>query len=224
MANDRKAVYGTGAGGWFRNEGEKIDLPHVHNFESAPVLDKEREYNYFKVNAVDTPKEPNEDASLIITQIQLYHYAIGVSEETLCQSSYTPRKALVAFGVGPLAYILFHSLYSSLSNAENEKENYWVKLNKETLTYFWKEFENDGKHKSQCIGELAILSVCIFGRMLLTVGLENTKKMFKLLGMPYDVEARKVSILSSIVDQSHSIIKKGASPKYNVIWMMSKNL
>jgi hypothetical protein len=23
---------------------EKKDLPHVHNFESAPILDKEREY------------------------------------------------------------------------------------------------------------------------------------------------------------------------------------
>ncbi len=159
MANDRKAVYGTGAGGWFRNEGEKIDLLHVHNFKSLPILDKEREYKYFKVNAVDMPKEPNKDASSIITQIQLYHYAIGVSEETLCQSSYAPRKALFAFSVGPLAYNLFHLLYLIISNTENEKENYWVKLNKEMLTYFWKEFENDGKHKSQCIGELAILFV-----------------------------------------------------------------
>jgi hypothetical protein len=74
------------------------------------------------------------------------------------------------------------------------------------LTYFWKEFKNDGKHKSWCIGELAILFVCILGIMLLTVGLENTKKMFELLGMPYDVEAQKVSIPSLIVDQSHSII------------------
>jgi hypothetical protein len=48
----------------------------------------------------------------------------------------------------------------------------------------------------------------MFGRMVLTVGLENTQKKFKLLGMPYDVEDRKVSILSSIVDQSYSIIKK----------------
>jgi hypothetical protein len=188
---------------------EKKDLPHVHNFESVPILDKEREYKYFKVNAVDTPKEPNEDASSIITQIQLYRYAIGVSEEMLCQSSYTPKMALFPFSVGPLPYTLFHSLYSILSNAENEQENYWVKLNKEMLTYFWKEFKNDGKHKLRCIGELALLFVCIFGRMLLTVGLENTKKMFKLLlGMPYDIEAQKVSILSSIVDQSHSIIKK----------------
>jgi hypothetical protein len=176
MANDRKAIYGTGAGGWFQNEGETIDLPHVHNFESVPVLDKEREYKYFKVNAVDTPKEPNEDASSIITQIQLYHFAIGVSEEMLRQSSYTPRMALFAFGVGPLAYNLFHSIYLILSDAENEKDNYWVKLNKEMLTYFWKEFENDGKHKWLCIGELAILFVRIFGRMLLTVGLDNTKK------------------------------------------------
>jgi hypothetical protein len=37
---------------------------------------------------------------------------------------------------------------------------------------------------------------------------KNTQKMFKLLGTPYDVKAQKVSILSLIVDQSHSIIKK----------------
>jgi hypothetical protein len=71
---------------------EKKDLPHVNNFESVPVLDKERKYKYFKVNAVDTPKEPDEDASTIITQIKLYHYAIGVSEEMLCQSSCTPKR------------------------------------------------------------------------------------------------------------------------------------
>jgi hypothetical protein len=128
------------------------------------------------VNAVDMPKEPTEDASSIITQIQLYHYAIGVSEEMLCQSSYTPRKVLFTFSVGPLTYNLFHSFYSIVSNTENEKENNWVKLNKEMLTYFWKEFENDGKLKSWCIVELAILFVHIFGRMLLTIGLENTKK------------------------------------------------
>jgi hypothetical protein len=186
--------------------GRKKDPPHVNNFKSVPVLDKEREYKYFKVNAVDMPKEPNEDASTIITQIQLYCYAIGVSEETLCQSSYTPKKVLFPFSVGPLAYNLFHLLYLILSNAEVEQENYFVKLNKEMLTYFWKEFENDGKHKLQCIGELAILFECIFGRMLLTIGLENTKKMLKLLGTPCDIEAQKVSILSSIVDQSHSII------------------
>jgi hypothetical protein len=176
------------------------------------------------VNAVDKPKKRNEDASTIITQIQLYHYATGVSEEMLYQSSYTPKKVLFPFGVGPLAYNLFHSLYSSLSNAEEEQENYLVKLNKEMLTNFWKEFENDGKHKSWCIGELTLLFVHIFGRMLLTIGLENTKKMFKLLGMPYDIEAHKVSILSSIVDQSDSIIKKGASPKYNIIWMVLKQI
>jgi hypothetical protein len=34
------------------------------------------------------------------------------------------------------------------------------------------------------------------------------QKMFKLLLMPYDIEAQKVGILSLIVDQSHSIIKK----------------
>jgi hypothetical protein len=55
MANDRKAIYGTGAGGWFWNEGEKRDLPHVHNFKSVPNFDKEREYKYFKVNVVDMP-------------------------------------------------------------------------------------------------------------------------------------------------------------------------
>jgi hypothetical protein len=86
------------------------------------------------------------------------------------------ERFLFAFGVGPLTYNLFHLLYSIISDAENEKENYWVKLNKETLTYFWKEFENDGKHKLWCIGEQAILFVHIFGRILLTFGLENTKK------------------------------------------------
>jgi hypothetical protein len=103
MANDRKAIYGTGAGGWFQNEGEKRDLPHVHNFKSVPNFDTEREHKYFKVNVVDMPKEPNEDASTIITQIQLYHYAISVSEEMLHQSSYTLKKMLFPFGVGPLA-------------------------------------------------------------------------------------------------------------------------
>jgi hypothetical protein len=149
MANDRKAIHGTGAGGWIWNAGEKKDLPHVNNFESVPVLDKERKYKYFKGNAVDTPKESNKDANMIITQIQLYHYAIGVSEEMLHQSSYTPRRALFPFGVGPLTYNLFHSLYLILSDAEEEQEGYWVKLDKEMLTYFWKEFENNGKHKSK---------------------------------------------------------------------------
>jgi hypothetical protein len=95
------------------------------------------------VNAVDMPKEPNEDASTIITQIQLYHYAICVSEEMLHQSSYTPKKVLFPFGVGPLAYNLFHLLYPILSDAKEKKENYWMELNKETLAYFWKESEND---------------------------------------------------------------------------------
>jgi hypothetical protein len=68
-----------------------------------------------------------------------------------------------------------------LSNAEEEQENYWGKLNKETLTYFWKEFENNGKLKLRCIDELALLFVYIFGRMLLTIGLENTKKSLNYL-------------------------------------------
>jgi hypothetical protein len=131
---------------------EKKDLPHVHNFESVPNFDKERGYKYFKVNAEDTPKEPNEDASMIITQIQLYHYAIGVSEETLCQSSYTPFKALFLLGIGPITYNLFHLLHPILLDATEEKENYWMKLNKETLAYFSKEFKNNSKHKLQCIG------------------------------------------------------------------------
>jgi hypothetical protein len=80
--------------GGFRTR-EKKDLPHVNHFKSVPALDKEREYKYFKVNAVNMPKDPNEDASMIITQIQSYHYAIGVSEEMLCYSSYTPKKALL---------------------------------------------------------------------------------------------------------------------------------
>jgi hypothetical protein len=41
MANDRKAIYGTGAGGWFRNKGEKkIFLMFIANFESVPILIK----------------------------------------------------------------------------------------------------------------------------------------------------------------------------------------
>jgi hypothetical protein len=72
-------------------QGRKKDLPHVHNFEGVPILIK-REYKYFKVNVVNMPKELDEDASTIITQIQLYCYAIGVSEEMLCQSSYTPKR------------------------------------------------------------------------------------------------------------------------------------
>ncbi len=115
---------------------EKRDLPHVHNFESVPNFDNEREYKYFKVNTVDTPKEPDKDASTIITQIQLYCYVIGMSEETLCQSSYTSKKALFLLVIGPLAYNLFHLLYPILSDAKEEKDNYWMKLNKDTLAYF----------------------------------------------------------------------------------------
>jgi hypothetical protein len=128
------------------------------------------------VNVVDTPDKPNDDPSKIIGYIKLYHYVIGLSEETLCQGSYTPRKALFPFSVGALAYNLFHTLYLIISNAEEEQENYWVKLNKQMLTYFWKEFKDDGKHKSRCIGELALLIVRVFGRMLLTLGLNHTKK------------------------------------------------
>jgi hypothetical protein len=109
----------------------------------------------------------------------LYRYVIGQSEETLLQSSYTPKKALFPFGVGALTYNLFHTLYLIISDAEEEQENYWVKLNKEMLTYFWKEFEDDGKHKLRCFGELALLVIHVFGRMLLTVGLKQTQKMFK---------------------------------------------
>jgi hypothetical protein len=118
------------------------------------------------------------------------------------------KKALFPFGVGALAYNLFHTLHLIISNAQEEQENYWVKLNKEMLTYFWKEFEDNGKHKLHCIGELALLVIHVFGRMLLTVGLKHTQKMFNLLGMPYDVEEQKVSILSSIVNQSYLIMKK----------------
>jgi hypothetical protein len=157
---------------------------------------------------VNTPKEPNEDPVKIIGHVQLYQYVIGVSEETLCQSSYTPKKALFPYGVGPLTYNLFHSLYSILSEAEEEQAKYWVKLNKDALTFFWNEFEDDGKHKLHCIGELALLFICIFGRMVITVGLENAKNIFKLLGMPYDVKDQTFIILSSIVDQSYSNIRK----------------
>jgi hypothetical protein len=75
------------------------------------------------VNAVDMPKElDKKDASTIITQIQLYHYAIGVSEEMLRQSSYTPKKVLFPFSVGPLAYNLFHSLYLSYPMQKRNKK------------------------------------------------------------------------------------------------------
>ena len=46
--------------------------------------------------------------------------------------------------------------------------------------------------------------------------------MFKLLGMPYDVEEQKVSILSSIVNQSYSIMKKGASLMITIMLMEAK--
>jgi hypothetical protein len=79
---------------------------------------------------------------------------------------------------------LFQSLYSILSKEEEEQENYWMKLNNKEA--FWNEFKDDGKHKLHCIAELALLFVHIFGRMVLTVGLENAKKLLKLLGMLYD--------------------------------------
>jgi hypothetical protein len=133
---------------------------------------------YFKVNAIDMPNKPHKQGSWQdYWTCPIVSLCNCVSEETLCQSSYTPKKALFPFNVGPLTYNLFHSLYSILSDAEEEQEKYWVKLNKETLTYFWNEFEDDGKHKLPCIGELALLFACIFGRMLLTIGLENTKNV-----------------------------------------------
>jgi hypothetical protein len=101
--------------GWFWNKGEKRDLPHLHAFEAVSNYDNKREYKYFKTNVVDTPNEPDEDPGKIIGRVQLYRYVIGVSEETLCQSSYSSKKALFPYGVGPLAYNLFQSLYSILS-------------------------------------------------------------------------------------------------------------
>jgi hypothetical protein len=71
MANDKKAVYGTGKGGWFWNKGEKRDLPHLHTFEAVPDYDNKKEYKYFKVNAVDMPDKPDDDPSNIIGYIQL---------------------------------------------------------------------------------------------------------------------------------------------------------
>jgi hypothetical protein len=225
MANDKKAIYGAGTGGWLWNKGEKRDLPHLHTFEAVSNFDNnKREYKYFKANVVDMPNEPDKDLGKIIGHVQLYCYVISVSKETLCQSSYTPKKALFPFVVGPLAYNLFHLLYSILSGAEEEEENYWVKLNKEALTYFWNEFKDDGKHKLCCIGELALHFIRVFGRILLTVGLGNIKKMFKLLGMLHDVEDRKVSILSSIVDQSYSTMKKCAALRNNFVFMVSKGI
>jgi hypothetical protein len=94
MANNKKAIYGTGAGGWFWNKGEKRDLIHLHTFETVSSYDNEREYKYFNMNAVNTPNEPNKDPGKIIGHVQLYCYVISVSEETLCQGSYTPKKAL----------------------------------------------------------------------------------------------------------------------------------
>jgi hypothetical protein len=63
-----------------------------------------------------------------------------------------------------------------------------VKLNKEMLTYFLHEFKDDGKHKLHCIGDLHFFLNIYLERMLLTIGLENTKNRFKLLGTAYDVE------------------------------------
>jgi hypothetical protein len=49
--------------------------------------------------------------------------------------------------------------------------------------------------------------------------------MFKLLGMPYDVEDQNVSILSSIVDQSYSIMKrKGMALRNKIVFMVSKGI
>jgi hypothetical protein len=92
MANNKKAIYSTGAGGWFWNKGEKRDLPHLHTFEALSNYDNEREYKFFKVNAVDTPNEHDEDPRKIVGHVQLYHYVISVSENSLCQSSYTPKR------------------------------------------------------------------------------------------------------------------------------------
>jgi hypothetical protein len=80
------------------------------------------------------PDEPDDDPSKIIGYIQLYHYVIGLSEKTLHQSSFTPKKAFFPFGVGPPAYNLFHTLYLIISDAEEEQGNYWVKVKKEMLT------------------------------------------------------------------------------------------
>jgi hypothetical protein len=112
MANDKKAIYGTGAGEWFWKEGEKRDLPHLHTFETQVI----------KVNALDMPKEPKVDPGTIIGHIQLYHYVIGVSEETLCQSSYTPKKAIFLLGVEPVPYKLFLSLYPIVLMQKRRKE------------------------------------------------------------------------------------------------------
>jgi hypothetical protein len=116
MANDEKVIYGTGAGGWFWNKGEKRDLPHLHTFEAVSNYDNEREYKYFKVNAVHKPNESNKNPGKIIGHVQLYHYVIGVSEETLCQSSYTPKKPYFPTVLDHLPticfilYILFYSI------------------------------------------------------------------------------------------------------------------
>ncbi len=38
MANNKKAVYGTDAGGWFWNKGEKRDHPPLHTFEAYQIM------------------------------------------------------------------------------------------------------------------------------------------------------------------------------------------
>jgi hypothetical protein len=86
-------------------------------------------------------------------------------------------------------------------NTKEEEENYCIKPNKEMLAYFGNKFKDDSsyKHKSHCIGDLALLFVNIFGRMLLTVRLENMKKMFRILGTLCDSEVQKVIIRHSII-------------------------
>jgi hypothetical protein len=88
------------------------------------------------------------------------------------------KKGLISFGCWTTH---LQSLYLIVFNAKEEEENYWVKLNKETLAYFWNKFEDDGKYKSCCIGELALLFMLLFGKMLLIIGLENMKKCFNYL-------------------------------------------
>jgi hypothetical protein len=106
MANDEKAIYGTGAGGWFQNEGEKEIFLIFILSKLYQIMIKRRKC--FKVNAVDMPKEPKEDSGMIIRHIQLYHYAIGqFGGDTLPEFLYS-KKGLIS--IRCWTYNLFYAL------------------------------------------------------------------------------------------------------------------
>jgi hypothetical protein len=57
---------------------EKKEIPQLHTFKAVSNYDNEREYKYFKANAVNMPNEPDKDPGKIIGHVQLYCYVIGV--------------------------------------------------------------------------------------------------------------------------------------------------